>query len=247
MGCITTKKPNEAIYKLDPGGVKQKAMEREVIVVECQNRIGTEPEVKVKESTQHDRIKLTISKQPINEVFYENEESTELVKEKSSAPIGEFPNSLENDKETLLARNEGPNDYNSNNNEEFRDNDEEVNSLKQDSVKEAKVEFPFYTRDKELVNKINQIVSTYNPINDIHIDRIRNLYAYTQTLNERFNNLMNNERWKLYDKDIDWTAYSMLTENCACSKSIGKLIATPIEVKLIQVLGIRLYFFRRIR
>eukprot|EP00826_Nyctotherus_ovalis_P046357 TRINITY_DN522_c0_g1_i14.p1 TRINITY_DN522_c0_g1~~TRINITY_DN522_c0_g1_i14.p1 ORF type:complete len:206 (+),score=50.80 TRINITY_DN522_c0_g1_i14:75-692(+) len=55
-------------------------------------------------------------------------------------------------------------------------------------------------------------------------------YNYALSLHKTFEDLINDSRWKQSDKGKEWTGYSMGYEGYICSKSVGRLPGTPIEM-----------------
>lgn len=239
MGCTPSKPDTKAKYKQEPATPRQeshiptqKPMQQET-VADLQNRgvVFTEPEQlsRSREALNTDRIEaeLAVPKQLIaNKVSDDNEQSTELLKEKSSAPVDESPKSPDNNKEALSAR--------LNNSATEKSNPASASHDLAEQPKKSQLHLPFSTANAELVTAINSILSTYKPIDDMKIPdpRVQGFRAFAQALAEQFTSLVDDTRWKLHDKEVDWTAYSMLVDNYVCSKSVGKTPATTIEVCL---------------
>eukprot|EP00826_Nyctotherus_ovalis_P032842 TRINITY_DN2644_c0_g3_i1.p1 TRINITY_DN2644_c0_g3~~TRINITY_DN2644_c0_g3_i1.p1 ORF type:complete len:236 (+),score=21.85 TRINITY_DN2644_c0_g3_i1:150-857(+) len=232
MGCTTSKPDTKAKYKQEPATPRQeshiptqKPMQQET-VADFQNRgiVFTEPEGL---NTDRIEVELAVPKELVaNKISDDYEQSTELLKEKSSAPVDESPKSPDNNKEALLVK--------LSNSATERSNPVSASQEFAEQPKEPQLHFPFSTTNTELVAAINSILSTYKPISETEIPdpRVQSFRAFAQTLIEDFTNLVDDTRWKLHDKEVDWTAYNMLADSYVYSKSVGKTSATPIEVCL---------------
>lgn len=92
--------------------------------------------------------------------------------------------------------------------------------------------FKYTTNNHELVEIIRTNLDAYQPAVDVSkYDSItRQYHDYGLKLHNDFNDLINDSRWKFYDKGPSWEGYNMSYEGYISSKSVGYLDGTPIEV-----------------
>eukprot|EP00826_Nyctotherus_ovalis_P052129 TRINITY_DN6570_c0_g2_i3.p1 TRINITY_DN6570_c0_g2~~TRINITY_DN6570_c0_g2_i3.p1 ORF type:complete len:313 (+),score=97.58 TRINITY_DN6570_c0_g2_i3:510-1448(+) len=98
--------------------------------------------------------------------------------------------------------------------------------------------FKYNTASEELVEKIEENLKRYKHKSDVSaLDETgRKHYETAMKLHELFDEFINDKRWEYCDKgEIDdngneWTGYNMVYEGYICSKSVGTIPATPIEL-----------------
>eukprot|EP00826_Nyctotherus_ovalis_P046354 TRINITY_DN522_c0_g1_i10.p1 TRINITY_DN522_c0_g1~~TRINITY_DN522_c0_g1_i10.p1 ORF type:complete len:411 (-),score=133.51 TRINITY_DN522_c0_g1_i10:149-1381(-) len=120
-----------------------------------------------------------------------------------------------------------------NSGEERKRDKEEKRPLKEEKQAEFdKSLFKSSTTHRELSNTVSGILSRYSPSPDISSlnPMASKYYNYALSLHKTFEDLINDSRWKQSDKGKEWTGYSMGYEGYICSKSVGRLPGTPIEM-----------------
>ena len=123
---------------------------------------------------------------------------------------------------------------------EVPDQSNERHSEKQEPLNEEKVfdksAFAYSTTNAELIDGIEKNLSEYNP-EITELDEIgKSHYDVALKLHKVFNEFVNDSRWqycskgKTDTKGNEWVGYNMSYENYVCSKSAGRVSATPIEL-----------------
>lgn len=101
-----------------------------------------------------------------------------------------------------------------------------------------KTVFKYSTTSEELVKKIEENLERYKHKPDVSaLDEVgKKHYETAMKLHILFDEFVNDKRWEYCDKgEIDdkgnvWTGYNMVNEGYVCSKSVGTISATPVEL-----------------
>jgi len=106
------------------------------------------------------------------------------------------------------------------------------------------------TKSPELASGVTSILKSYQPIEDISLvklePRVKKYYDYAKKLHKEFGELIEDSRWELYDRGENWAGYTMTLDVLICSKSVGKVMGTPIEVNIYYNVDICVYIFREV-
>eukprot|EP00826_Nyctotherus_ovalis_P046438 TRINITY_DN5247_c0_g5_i1.p1 TRINITY_DN5247_c0_g5~~TRINITY_DN5247_c0_g5_i1.p1 ORF type:complete len:355 (+),score=131.90 TRINITY_DN5247_c0_g5_i1:168-1232(+) len=203
----------------------KKDAEREKEESDKDSEESSEPkEGEHRKSARKEYLIKTIKEEPANE---DNESATE---EKKSLELNK-------DSIPMIIEHKGKDDSISGEGNENREPESElIASGKLRLTQYNTSSFVSSTKSPELASGVASILERYQPVEEAALvklePRAKKYYEYAKKLHGEFEQLIEDSRWELYDKGESWAGYTMAVDGLICSKSVGQVMGTPIEVRV---------------